>query len=82
MSEMGQKPTLQSDRRMSALLLEADITGFVSARHQLYEGLSHRKSLKPSEGPQPGPNGFPLSNRFCRIEPVPVIAVTLTAWCP
>jgi hypothetical protein len=24
------------------------------------------------------PNGFPLGNRFRRIEPVPVIAVTLT----
>jgi hypothetical protein len=30
---------------------------------------------------QPSPNGLPLGNRLCRIEPVPVVAVTLTPWC-
>ena len=30
---------------------------------------------------KPSPNGLPLRNRLCRIEPVPVIAVALTAWC-
>ncbi len=36
--------------------------------------------LKFAHRPQPSPNGFPLGDRFCRIEPVPVIAITLTAW--
>jgi hypothetical protein len=40
-------------------------------------------SCYASDRPQPGPSGFPLgSNRLRGIEPVPVVAVTLAAWCP
>jgi len=43
-----------------------------------HKDLGDRRSLRSLEGPQPNPNGFPLGNRFRRIEPVPVIAVATT----
>jgi hypothetical protein len=35
-----------------------------------------------SNRPYPSPNGFPVGNPFRRTKPAPVVAVTLTAWCP